>query len=332
MVCFVEIVMDCLKQFLLDKTWFFVYTKKRAPAAVRHGNNLPYTNYQRKNEVISLQNLNAPLRCFSIYPTPPRLVHCPTGWTGNAIPRNNYFFYVLEGGFVLNIENNSYFVRKNQLAFLPAGKHHTFWLLADKNLTMLDFSFSSLCDDGEDIFAFYGCTEEHHVVSLPEKDVMDIYTAASSPLPPQLDAFKRTITCAELTRLCALYLRARINHETSKKEFAVVTEYMQDHLADDIPLETLASLMHLDTTYFSAKFKKETGVPPMKHLAQLRAKEAARLLRYTDKSISAIAKAIGFENIYSFKNFFLKHMGVRPELYKEIFINPPYLTPFRDNR
>lgn len=271
-----------------------------------------------------MKNHNEPIKYLAIYPSSPKMIRCPAGWTGRHLPSSNQFFYVLEGGFVLNVEDSSFFVRKGQLALLPTGKQHSFWMLPDNNLVMLDFSCRAECN-GEDLFAFFGCNEGNLVVSIPEKEMLELYENMVTPLPPSLDAPRRITIISEYSRLCSMYVRARIGRENTKEEFAAVIDYMHAHITEDIALETLSDLMHFDTAYFSAKFKREAGVSPMKYFAQLRAKEAAKLLRNTDMPLSAVGASIGFTNTYYFKKFFEKNMGVRPEVYRDAFIEPPAL-------
>ena len=108
--------------------------------------------------------------------------------------------------------------------------------------------------------------------------------------------------CGGITKLCHLYIQSRIDMDNAKLEFAEVIQYMTDHITEDVALDELATLMHLESTYFSAKFKKETGMSPMKYFAQMRTKKAAHLLRTTDLPLTEIAALIGMENVYYLKN------------------------------
>lgn len=274
-----------------------------------------------------MENLFDSLKYLCIYPSTSRIVHCTNTWNGNTTAKTNKFFYVLEGGFVLNIEDQNYFVQKNQLAFLPANMHHSFWLLPNVNLEMIDFEFRSECN-GEDLFKHYGFHKTQHVISVPKEVVMSIHNEMTEASDDNYGSLSHALrVCSGITKLCHLYIQSRINMNNAKLEFADVIHYMADHITEDVTLDELATLMHLESTYFSAKFKKETGMSPMKYFAQMRTKKAAHLLRTTDLPLTEIAALIGMENVYYFKKYFEKHMGVKPERYKDIFIMPSHVHP-----
>ncbi|MDD6308745.1 MAG: AraC family transcriptional regulator [Clostridia bacterium] len=269
-----------------------------------------------------MENLLIPVKDIKIYPSNSRIVHCAPGWHGNTVSHCHKFFYVLDGSIVLNIEEQNYIVRKHQLALLPAGLRHSFWLLPGVNMTMIDMEFRAEIN-GEDIFSFYNCTKDNHVISFPEKEIMEIHNTminASSG-----DFYGYFVWASEITKLCALYIKARVDKENAKEEFSEIIDYMRTHVNEDMPLEVLAKKTHYDPTYFSAKFKKAIGMSPLKYFARMRAKEAAHLICTTDMPLPAIANAVGFSNIYYFKRFFLQQMGVEPERYKNVFVAPSYL-------
>ncbi len=261
---------------------------------------------------------------LNIYPSSIRHVVCPPIWTGHELPTSNRFFYVLDGGFILNIENHSYFVKKNQLALLPIGKEHTFWLLPDRNMTMIDVGFRAECN-GVDLFEYYGFNDDNHVVSVPEEKMMAIYNAANIPRESSMLIPSSIVLCAEIARMCGLYIEARILGENAVTDYSVVTEYMREHLSEDISLNDLSVLMHLESTYFSAKFKRATGLSPIKYLSEMRAMEAARLLRETDLPVSEVASRVGYNSKYRFNTFFLNAVGLLPDKYRAAFVMPPYL-------
>ncbi len=278
-----------------------------------------------------MKNAFEPVESLNIFPQAIRLINCPPTWTGHEVcPTFNRFFYVLDGGFVLNVENHSYFVKKNQLALLPKGKEHIFWLLPDRNMSMIDVGFNSERLD-TDLFEYYGLADDNHVVDIPEEKMLSIFNAANQPSSPSIIIPFYITLCSEIAKLCSLYVEARMLGDNAEAEYAPITEYMRAHISEDVSLEELASIMHLEATYFSAKFKRATGLSPIKYLGEMRAMEAARLLRDTNMSIGEIASCIGFDNKYRFNTFFLNSMGLLPDKYRAAFVMPPYLGESEDS-
>ena len=74
-----------------------------------------------------------------------------------------------------------------------------------------------------------------------------------------------------------------------------VTDYMREHLADDINLETLVALTGLGRARFFQAFKASLGQTPFAHLLHLRLLRARGLLVDTTMPIADIAAEVGLE-------------------------------------
>ena len=65
------------------------------------------------------------------------------------------------------------------------------------------------------------------------------------------------------------------------------------------------------------KFKEETGENLTDFVLQEKTAEAKRLLRYSDKSLTAIGAYLGFSSPGHFSRVFKKYAGVSPREYRE---------------
>ncbi len=57
---------------------------------------------------------------------------------------------------------------------------------------------------------------------------------------------------------------------------------------------------------------RQLGTSPMAHLARLRMRRAAALLRSGGRSVGAVATAVGYDNAFAFSTAFRRHHGVPP--------------------
>ena len=64
------------------------------------------------------------------------------------------------------------------------------------------------------------------------------------------------------------------------------------------------------------------GITPMKYFAHMRAKHAAKLLKTTEMSITQVAAATGFSDMYYFIKYFERYMGISPKQYREVICRP----------
>jgi AraC family transcriptional regulator len=73
-----------------------------------------------------------------------------------------------------------------------------------------------------------------------------------------------------------------------------VADYMAEHLADDIPLATLAGLAQLSPYHFSREFRQSFGVPPHRYHINRRIERAKCLLENFSLSVTEIGLRLVF--------------------------------------
>ncbi len=271
-----------------------------------------------------MRNLDVALKNLNIFPSLPSKNEASSFWMGEHCYTRSTLIYVLEGAFVLNIGEQNYIVRKHQMALLPANQMHTYWKIPHTALSILDFPIKAECH-GEELFSFFGLADSHHVVNIPPELVQHCFQQIRVSEYDADNVTRRLNLCLQAGQLCLLYVQARLSEDKAKHDFSDIIAYMRQHLSKDISLDELADIFHFEPTYFSKKFKKQMGISPMKYFAQMRAKHAANLLRTTKMTANEVAAATGFDDIYYFKTFFARHMGVRPEQYKDILVRPTEL-------
>jgi AraC family transcriptional regulator len=96
----------------------------------------------------------------------------------------------------------------------------------------------------------------------------------------------------------------------------VVTTFIEEHLAEQIPLATLASLIRLSTYYFCRAFKQSFGVPPHRYHTERRMEQAKLMLAGRRQSVTEIGMTLGFSETSSFTAAFRKVTGQPPTGYQ----------------
>jgi AraC family transcriptional regulator len=92
--------------------------------------------------------------------------------------------------------------------------------------------------------------------------------------------------------------------------------YIQAHLAEDISLQTLATVAHMSPSYFVRQFKQATGETPHQYVIQCRIALAKHLLTETDLSLSAIGLQVGYADQSHFTALFRRHVATTPRAYR----------------
>jgi AraC family transcriptional regulator len=95
-----------------------------------------------------------------------------------------------------------------------------------------------------------------------------------------------------------------------------VTDYIREHLADEIQLADLAEALQLSQFHFSRLFKQSTGVSPYRYVLQQRIDRAKRLLQTTDLSIMEIALLCGFSSHSHLGKWFRQYTGMTPKVFR----------------
>ncbi|HJP66227.1 MAG TPA: AraC family transcriptional regulator [Actinomycetota bacterium] len=98
--------------------------------------------------------------------------------------------------------------------------------------------------------------------------------------------------------------------------------YLREHLADQIRIKHLASLVALSPYYFVRTFTRHVGVPPHRYLLQMRMERARELLERSDLSATQICHRVGFTTLSHFTNTFRQHVGMSPTAYRRARMQP----------
>ncbi len=95
-----------------------------------------------------------------------------------------------------------------------------------------------------------------------------------------------------------------------------VTAYIEEHLAEPIPLLTLAQLARLSPHYFCRAFKQSFGLPPHRYHSIRRIERAKALLAGSAHSVTEIGLKLGFSETSSFSTAFRKATGLTATAYQ----------------
>jgi AraC family transcriptional regulator len=95
-----------------------------------------------------------------------------------------------------------------------------------------------------------------------------------------------------------------------------VTDWIEEHLAEEFDLERLALQAGLSKFHFHRLFKRATGMSPAKFQLTARVREARRRLRETPQSIVAIALDLGYSSPSHFAQVFRRETRQTPSDYR----------------
>lgn len=104
----------------------------------------------------------------------------------------------------------------------------------------------------------------------------------------------------------------------TSKECAVVKRYLDGHFKENITLNFLAELAHINKYHLVHTFRKEYDITPINYLIERRVQESKYLLGATNHSLSQIAQMLGFSSPSYFSQSFRKVTDMSPQEYRRI--------------
>lgn len=93
--------------------------------------------------------------------------------------------------------------------------------------------------------------------------------------------------------------------------------YIQNHYTEDVTMDQIASSAMISASEALRCFHNTIGMTPIQCLKHFRIQQAAALLRSSDRKISEIGEACGFQEMSYFARAFRELMGMTPSQYRK---------------
>ena len=164
-------------------------------------------------------------------------------------------------------------------------------------------------------------------LTFPMKTIMKVYSLldALASEPSSFDQFLHFLKIlndlaeSEEARVLASSSFAHADRDKESRRILKVKQFISEHAAEDIRLETLASLVGMAPSAFSRFFRQRTGRTVVDYIIDVRLGNAARMLVDTAQNISEICYACGFNNLSNFNRIFKAKRGYTPRDFRTIF-------------
>lgn len=238
-----------------------------------------------------------------------------------SIPHSHSFtelFYVRDGHGEFLLEDEIYPISKDDLIIVNPHIRHTEISKGTPPLSYftvgvdgLSFSFNTQKE-----YRIFNCKQK-------KKDLLFYFNSLFQELDEQSKGYE--IICKHMLDVLLLQLQRitdspfeLITSQTPSRECAYIKRYLDSNYGENITLDHLAALSHLNKYYLSHRFTKYYGISPINYLTQKRIDVCKELLENSDYGISDIAHLVGFSSQSYLSQSFRKSCGMTPGTYRKL--------------
>jgi len=116
-------------------------------------------------------------------------------------------------------------------------------------------------------------------------------------------------------------------NSVDKTRVNMVYDYIEKNHLQQISLADIAAKLNMSETYFSRFFSKTMKKPFFEYLNEYKINRACKLLIETDKQVSEVCYASGFESLPFFYRQFKKFKSCQPKIYRLNYKNVSLKVP-----
>lgn len=227
-------------------------------------------------------------------------------------------FYVRAGSGYFQVGNEEFPIERDDLIIVNPNISHT--EVSDPSHPL---SYITLAVDGLS-FAFSN-QKEHMIFHCmgQQSHLLFYFSSMLAELEKKQDGWDKI--CVSLLNVLIIRLGRMTNTgfevqtaDRAGRERARVRRYIDAHYQEDLSLEALANMAHLNKYYLVHSFTEAYGRSPINYLNERRISVSRALLETTDHSIAEIARLSGFASQSYFAQSFKKSCGMTAGAYRKL--------------
>ena len=211
------------------------------------------------------------------------------------------FSFVLDGTMVYYANDRKIILQKNDAIFLPPGTIRS-REYGKEQVRFVSFNFTVL--DGVDFsFPLYmqGCINQNirkQIAQYPPSHLSSFYHAKEK--------------CVNMLNYILFELLDAEAIKCDNEHVSKILYYIEEHITEELRLQTISEKMNLSKEYTSYIFKKEIGKTLTDYVNERKILLAQEMIQGGEMSLTDIAGYLGFENYNYFSRLFKKYMETSP--------------------
>lgn len=211
------------------------------------------------------------------------------------------FSFVLEGSTTYYADGVKYILQKNDAIFLKPGTIRS-REAGDAPLHFVSFNFTAPKDVDFSFPAYMqGCitSDIRKLVSLyPSSHLSSFYHAKEK--------------CVNMLNYILFELLDASELKYDNEHVMKILYYIEEHITEDLTLQTISKVVNLSREYTSYIFKKETGKTLTAYVNERKLLLAKELILRGEMSLVDISRYLGYDNYNYFSRMFKRYLETTP--------------------
>ena len=245
----------------------------------------------------------------------------------NSLPHTHQFtelFYVLHGEGVFYIEREKVPVKTDDLIIINPNVEHTEKTFPNNPMEYIVFGVEGLAFSFPEHDQAYGLGYSFYSYGSDKNQFINFAQLMMHEFQDKKPGFEKV--CHGLLEVLLVYISRKqklsVISESSfqlSKECAIAKRYIDTNYAQDITLDSLADLTHINKFYLAHSFTECIGQSPISYLTERRLAACKELLSSSNLSVTQIANSAGFSSQSYFSQIFNKKVGMSPRQYRKLY-------------
>jgi len=277
--------------------------------------NIPYNHFGQYQCLEDIKNDSVDLGLYTC-----GMEACaPLHSFGPGVRSQYIFHFILEGYGYVEHEGNVTKLGPNDVFLIWPGQTTHYWADAEQPWHYMWIGF---CGIKAPSYIHYAGYDQNHLTGsfenclLIKPYIQQIITCRTYTHANDL---KRNAALMEILALLIDYAKETPDYSRSlpKQEYVEKARNLIEMNYDgNITVSELAAKIGIDRSYFSRIFKEVLSMSPQEYIKQFRLHKAALLLQDPLMKVSAVARAVGYQDYITFTKLFKQYKGVTPTEYR----------------
>lgn len=216
------------------------------------------------------------------------------------------FSFLLDGSMVYYANGSKILLQKNDAIFLPPGTIRSREPVQE-TVRFVSFNFTAL-EGATFPFPAY----------MPNCINANIRRLVSLYPPSHLSTFYHSKEkCVNMLNYILFELAEASELTCNNEHVMKILHYIEEHITENLTLQTISAQMNLSREYTSYIFKKEMGKTLTAYVNERKLLLAKELILGGEMSLTDISSYLGYENYNYFSRIFKKYLDITPIALKQ---------------